>query len=81
LHSVKLPTAEPDLTGGTFWFKVAAVELAVGTNEDFHSSKETPRGKVLLEKPACVDSGETVHTLWKQKAHSIFTAARYLPLF
>jgi hypothetical protein len=33
------------------------VELAVGNNEDFRSSKETPRGRVHLEKPIFVDSG------------------------
>jgi hypothetical protein len=57
------------------------VEFAVGNNEDFRSSKETPPDRVLLEKPVFVDSEEIVHTFWKQTAHSVFTTARYLPLF
>lgn len=57
------------------------MEFAVGNNEDFRSSKETPPDRVLLEKPVFVDSEEIVHTFWKQTAHSVFTTARYLPLF
>jgi hypothetical protein len=57
------------------------VEFAVGNNEGFRSSKETLRGRVLLEKPVFVDSKEIVRTSWKQTAHSVFRTARYVPLF
>jgi len=42
------------------------VALTVGNNEDFRSSKETPPGRVLLEKPVFIDGEEIVHTFWKQ---------------